>query len=255
MEVMTLHPGELKLRRLRVGELEGIEARELEGHLEHCSHCRTRIKSLEQEQAQFEREISFDRFSAGVERAAKSVKPRPARWFIPAMGMAAAVLVAIVARPVIQSQSMQSGTRVKGGASVTLRIGGTASSSQRVASAQALEPLIAGERVRIGYQAGAHRYLVAISIDERRMVTELYGQSGSSLEVNPGDDTRYLPESLEFTGTGLERVIVVLSDEPLETARVKQAAEAAFDTAKGDLRQLTKLDVPGEQFHRLLLKP
>jgi len=252
---MTLHPGELKLRCLRAGELEGIEARELEGHLEHCIRCRSRIKSLEQEQEQFEREISFDRFSAGVERAAKSVRPPTARWFIPAMGMAAAVLVAIVARPVIQGQSVQPGTRVKGGAGVTLRIGGTASSSQRVASAQAPEPLVAGERVRIGYQAGAHRYLVAVSIDERRMVTELYAQSGSSLQVNPGDDTRYLPESLEFTGTGLERVIVVLSDGPLDTAKVKQAAEAAFDAAKGDLHRLAKLDVPGEQFHRLLLKP
>ena len=28
----------------------------------------------------------------------------------------------------------------------------------------------------------------------------------------------YLPESLEFTGSGAERVIVILSDEPLQVA-------------------------------------
>jgi hypothetical protein len=255
MEAMSLHPGELKLRRLRAGEIQGIEGDGLVRHLEGCGRCRARIKELEQEQEQFEQEISFDRFSAGVQRAVKSIPPRRASWKLPAMGMAAAVLAAIVIGPLLKRPPIEFGTRVKGGASIALRIGGMGTGSQRLASAHGVEPLAPGERVRIGYQAGNRRYLVAISIDQRGTVTELYGEEGSSLRVAPGDETRYLPDSLEFTGNGLERVIVVLSDEPLELTKVKQAAEAAYNAVRGDLRQLPKLDVPGEQFHRLLLKP
>jgi hypothetical protein len=255
MEFMSAHPGELKLRRFRAGELQGIEAREAEGHFGSCGHCRARLKVLEQEQEQFERDISFDRFAAGVQRAVKDTEARRLRWRMPAIGMAAAVLVAIAVAPIIKAVSPQQGVRTKGGANVMLRIGGTASGRQRVVSAQTPELLAPGERVRIGYQAGAHRYLVAISIDERGTVTELYAEQGSSLQIGPGDETLYLPESLEFTGTGLERVVVILGDQPLPISRVKAAAEAAFDAVRGDLRQLRTLDVPGEQFHRLLIKP
>ena len=254
MEVTTVHPGELKLRRHRAGELQGMEAREVQGHLEGCAQCRTRFKSFDQEQEQFEKEISFDRFSAGVQRAVKSIEPARARWIMPGIGLAAAVLVAIVVAPVLRPGPGGSGSRIKGGAGVVLRIGG-GGAPQRLASAQAPEPLAPGERVRIGYQAGEHRYLVAVSIDQSGVVTELYSDRGSSLPIGSGDETRYLPESLEFTGNGLERVIVVLSNEPLDLAKVKQAAEKAYHAARGDLRQLPKLDVPGEQFHRLLFKP
>ncbi len=252
---MSAHPGELKLRRFRAGELQSIEAHDLEGHFESCGHCRARIKLLEQEQQQFERDISFDRFAAGVQRAMKTTEAPRVRWLTPAMSIAAAVLVAIVAAPIIKTVSTQPGVRPKGGANVMLRIGGTGSGPTRVVSAQTPESLALGERVRIGYQAGAHRYLVAVSIDERRTVTELYAERGSSLPVGPGDETRYLPESLEFTGSGLEGVVVILSDQPLQLSQVKAAAEAAYDAARGDLRQLPKLQVPGEQFHRVLIKP
>ena len=65
----------------------------------------------------------------------------------------------------------------------------------------------------------------------------------------------YLPESLEFTGHGAERVFVILSDQPLQMAEVLNAAERAFEASGRDVTKMRKLEVPGEQFARTLLKP
>lgn len=254
MGLMDPHPGEMKLRRLRAGELEDAESQQLQGHLAGCGRCRVRLKSLELEQEQFEREISFDRFAAGVQRAVKSAEPRRVRWALPAVGMVAAVLVAIVTAPLVMRAAGTSSRR-KGSSEVVLRIAGKDGAAQRAASVHGAEPLSLGERIRIGYQAGPHSYLVAISVDSAGILTALYEDHGRSLKVDPGEQTRYLPGSLEFTGPGLERVIVILSDEPLKLGKVKQAAEIAYRAVNGDLRRLPQLDVPGDQFHRLVLKP
>lgn len=250
------HVRDLNLRRLRAGELTEQEAHPVQTHLGECARCRTHYKELEQEQQQFEQQISFDRFAAGVERALRTAQaPRPKPWLVPAMGMAAAVVVGIVVAPILKSRSVDSGARVKGGAHAVLRVGGPASGAQRTVSAQAPEALGPGERVRIGYQSGTHRFLNAVSVDEQGLITPLYPESGSSLPVGEGDETHYLPESLEFTGRGGERVIVILGDRPLEVSKVKQAARDAYQQAGGDLRRIGKLKLSGEQFHWLLLKP
>jgi hypothetical protein len=251
----------------------------MQAHLAECTDCRTHYKELEQEQQQFEQQISFDRFAAGVERASRSAHApspehwflvdrlartmqralttvlRPRRWLIPAMGMAAAMMVGIVVGPLVKDRSADSGTRIKGGAHAVLRVGGPASGAQRTVSAQAPEALSPGERVRIGYQPGKHRFLIAVSLDEQGVVSPLYPETGSSIPAGEGDETRYLPDSLEFTGHGVERVIVVLTDRPLEVSDVQRAARDAYQEAGGNLRQIRKLKLGGEQFHWLLLKP
>jgi hypothetical protein len=130
-------------------------------------------------------------------------------------------------------------------------------SGQRTARVDGTEPLSAGERLRIGYQTGGHRYLLALSIDERGEVTPLYPEQGPSLIVPAGvaTATHFLPDSLELTGTGLERIVVVLSDLPVDVQVARQAARAAYDRAGGDLGHLPRLDLPGEQFTRTFAKP
>ena len=80
---MDPHAGELKLRRLRAGELPAEEVQQLQTHLAGCGRCRVRLRSLELEQEQFERDISFDRFAAGVERAVKTAAPDRVHWTLP----------------------------------------------------------------------------------------------------------------------------------------------------------------------------
>ena len=98
---------------------------------------------------------------------------------------------------------------------------------QRTARVDATEALARGERLRIGYQSGGHRYLLSLSIDDRGEVTPLYPERGRSLRVprRRASATRFLPDSLELTGKGTERIIVVLSDQPIdvEAARAPRA--------------------------------
>ncbi len=260
------HIGELELRRRRAGETLGAEAPVIEAHAATCAECKARIRALDDEQRRFEAAISFDRFAAGVERAARGT-PAVARrrapmrsWMVvPTLAMAAAVAVVVTFHGPLHGP----GTRVhppgydglKGGAGVIVRVAGAA--GQRTARVDAAEPLSAGERLRIGYQTGGHRYLLSLSIDEHGEVTPLYPEQGTSLTVPAGvsSATHFLPDSLELTGTGLERIIVLLSDEPVDMAVARQAARAAYDRAGGDLGRLPRLDLPGEQFTRTFAKP
>jgi hypothetical protein len=255
------HIGDLKLRRLRAGEALGPEASAITAHAAACAQCRGRIKDLDDEQRRFEQDLSFDRFAAGVERAAR--RPAPAassvRWMVPAFSVAAALVLVITF-----NGRQQTGTpinRAKGGADVVVRIGGERGAGsngqrgQRVASSDGPESLARGERLRIGYKAGPHRYLTAVALDDQGHATALYPESGRSLAMPPDAETHYLPDSIELTGAGAERVVVVLSDQAVDVDAVKRAAETAYRQAKGDILHLPALNLAGEQFHRTFLKP
>ena len=258
------HIGELDLRRRRAGEALGAAGAQIDAHTAACAECKARLRALDDEQRRFEATISFDRFAAGVERAARGTplaRRRSVRgWMVvPTLAMAAAVAVIVTFHGPLGGPR----TRVrppgydgiKGGAGMLVRIAGAA--GQRTASVDATEPLSAGERLRIGYQTGGHRYLLSLSIDEHGEVTSLYPEAGASLAVPAGvsSATHFLPDSLELTGTGLERILVVLSDQPIDMAVARQAARAAYDHAGGDLGHLPRLDLPGEQFTRTFAKP
>jgi len=255
------HIGELALRRHRAGETLGTDGPGIEAHAATCAECKARIRALDDEQRRFESAISFDRFAAGVERAARGASAAPRRrpirkWMVvPTLAMAAAVAVVVTFHGPSARVKPPGYDGIKGGAGVIVRVAGAA--GQRTARVDATEPLSAGERLRIGYQTGGHRYLLSLSIDEHGEVTPLYPEQGASLTVPAGvpSATHFLPESLELTGAGLERIIVVLSDQPVDMQAARQAARAAYDRAGGDLGRLPRLELPGEQFTRTFAKP
>jgi len=262
MNLANGHIAELTLRRRRAGEALGAEAPAIEEHATTCADCRARIRALDDEQRRFEDDISFDRFSAGVERAARSA--RPARrwpnvtraWMAPVLAAAAGLIVMVTISP--KPPSPGPTTRSKGsgdGGGIIVRVAGT--DGQRTAGADATEALARGERLRIGYQSGGHKYLLSLSIDDRGEVTPLYPERGPSLQVPDGSQTatRFLPDSLELTGKGTERIVVVLSDQPIDVEVARRAARAAYQRAGGDITRLPKLDLPGEQFVRTFAKP
>jgi Domain of unknown function (DUF4384) len=260
------HIGELELRRHRAGEALGAEGATMEAHAAACAECKARLRALDDEQRRFEAAISFDRFAAGVERAARGApavvrRRAPIRsWMVvPTLAMAAAVAVIVTFHGSFQGRRARvkppGYDGIKGGAGMIVRVGGAA--GQRTARVDATEPLSAGERLRLGYQTGGHRYLLSLSIDEHGEVTPLYPEQGTSLTVPAGvpNATHFLPDSLELTGAGLERIIVVLSDQPVDMTVARQTARAAYDRAGGDLGHLPRLDLPGEQFTRTFSKP
>src|SRR3954468_6304510 len=128
------HIGDLTLRRRRAGEALGPDGPAIDAHATTCADCRARIRALDEEQRRFEQEISFDRFAAGVERAArgasktKSMKRRPiisSAWVAPLLAMAACVvaMVTFVPRPHM-TEPQRPATRIKGGAGITVRVAG-----------------------------------------------------------------------------------------------------------------------------------
>ena len=256
------HIGELTLRRRRAGEALGPDGPAIEAHATSCSDCRARIRALDDEQRRFEQEISFDRFAAGVERAArgaskaKSRRPILNTWLAPMIAVAACMVAMVTFIPRSNmTEPQMSANRTKGGAGITVRVAGV--DGQRNARVDSTEPLARGERLRIGYQPGTHRYLLALTIDDRGVVQALSPEQGRSLTVPDGADkaTRYLPGSWELDGSGVERIIVVLSDQPIDVATAIRAARAAYDKAGGNLARMPSLELPGEQFVRAFAKP
>jgi hypothetical protein len=251
---MSAHPSPWLLQRLHAGEqdLAGAEAARL--HAAGCTECRERLRGHAQAQAAFQQQISFERFSAGVERAAaRQKRTPPLRRVAPLMAMAAVALLGITFAPRLGQEA--SLNRLKGSeGSVELRIGG-AQGSQRVAIPGEPERLSQGERVRLGYSAGAGDYVLAVSVDASGTVSALYPESGHSLPTESGEGLRYLPDSLEFTGAGLERVVLVRSERPLSVEDVKAAAARELARVRGDVSAMGPLDVLGAQTQWLLVKP
>jgi hypothetical protein len=249
-----IHVAELRLRRFRLGELAGAEAQEVSSHLSGCGACRVRLRGVEDEQRQFERVIPFERFAGGVERARRVPRNRPR----PALYAAACALAAVAALVLVWVAPHPTTHRnnIKGAsAAATLRVGSEGGQQQAIEPGGRLT-LRPGERVRLGVRTDAARYLGAISIDEAGVVTPLYPERGAALPVSPGGALAYLPDSLEFTGQGRERVFVVLAAQPFTVEDLAEIARAAY-RVKQDLDTLAAL--PGEpiieQFTWLLHKP
>ncbi|MBX7112719.1 MAG: DUF4384 domain-containing protein [Myxococcaceae bacterium] len=258
MNTAPSHLRELSLRQLFASEEVLAVERQ---HLEQCGECRARLENLREEQRQFEAEFSFERFAGGVDRAVREQKrPRssPNTWLRWSVALAASlVLVVIGARGGLFETSDGGPNRIKSGAEVEVVVRGVGAGLQRTVAAglAAPEPLAEGEQVRIGYRTGDFRYVAALSIDAYGAVTMIYPEAGQSALAKGGDALVYLPDSLEFTGHGLERVFVVLSSEPLPLDVLSRAAQEAYRAAGNDLSRLSLLAVPGEQFQRTFLKP
>jgi hypothetical protein len=256
---LSEHPSKWTLSRLHAGELPTDEATRARTHAADCEQCGAVLREAQEAQSQFEAEIPFERFEQGVNRAEEKARKlerargSSQRWMGPAVALAATVLLVVAARPLLGTNT-GTGVRTKGGAVAELRIGG-GEGSQRMARTDAPEPLAHGERVRIGYTPDARRFVLALSIDTAGEVTPLYPEAGESLPVEPGPGTHWLPDSIEFTGSGAERVVVLLSDAPVKVEEAIAAAHQSFALGGRDVTQLPPLAVDGDQTHWMLLKP
>ncbi|MFT3835802.1 MAG: hypothetical protein QM723_02255 [Myxococcaceae bacterium] len=254
----SMHPGELLLRRLMAAETVGADVQQ---HVKECERCKAKVKSFEDEQRKFELAIPFDRFAAGVERAQRSAsKPvqreRSMRWV---MALAASLILVMAGGvtlkmvhtgPIGQPQGTNG---IKGGEGIEVHIAAQ-SGVQRIGSPEPLLPetLQPGDRVRIGYHDMKEPFIAVVSIDEKGELTS-YPLTGTSMKVLAPN--ALLPETFQFDGTGMERMIVFASKEPVEVEELKRAVKVRFDEAHGNLKQMGRLELPGEQFDRTFLKP
>ena len=261
MSTQQAHIGELVLRRHLAGELPGEEATRVRAHADDCVHCRARLRAFEDEQRAFEQEIPFERFAAGVTRALRRPGQRAAqpvprgRWLYPVMAMAAMLALVLGGGP-LQDYLTRGPNRTKGGAAMAVKVTMAATGHQRTVLADVPEPLAPGEVVSVGYKSDGYRYVLVVSLDEQGVLTPLYPADGRSIPVEGAKDQyEYLPVAVEFTGRGAEQLFVLLSNEPLEADRVREAAVRALKAAGGDLSRIESLELPGVQLGQTFLKP
>jgi len=250
------HIGELALRCYRAGEYAPETCTEVDRHLANCPACRAKIRVLVEEQRGFEREISFERFAGGVERAQRVPRQRPRRAW--AAGISGIIAAAAVALFLVKVSSPGHQNRSKGNSvEATARIASTTAPAQRTAPPGSQEVLEPGDRVRLGYKTADARYLAAISVDDRGEVTPLYPETGAALAVSTTLETVYLPDSLEFIGAGRERVFLFLARTSFDLEAATQAVKSAHQAAKGDLSALPNPAFAGGQdvFSWLFRKP
>jgi anti-sigma factor RsiW len=251
----TGHLAELRLRRYRAGEFSAEESAEAERHLGSCAPCRGKLRLLVEEQRAFERDVPFERFAGGVERARRVPRPRPRRFWFAGLGgaLAAAAAVLFLVRAPAPGPNRSKGDDV----AATVRIATGDASPQRAVPPGSQEMLEPGARVRLGYRTAEPRYLAAVSVDDGGEVTLVYPQAGPALSVGPTVETKYLPDSLEFTGAGREKVFLFLARNPFDGDAAKQAVKRAHQSAKGDLAALPNPTFAGGQqvFSWLFRKP
>jgi hypothetical protein len=166
------------------------------------------------------------------------------------VAMAASVLLVVLVRPMLSQPPVN---RLKGGASAELRVGG--GGPQRGVLPGDTEELEPDEKVRLAYVAGPYRYVLAVSVDAAGEVSELYAQDGMSLVVEAGPGRHWLTDSVAFSGSGYERVVLVLSERPLSVEAVRASARSAWEAAGGKVEAMTTLGSGGEETHWLLRKP
>jgi hypothetical protein len=122
----------------------------------------------------------------------------------------------------------------------TVRIAGSGG-AQRDADINGLEALQAGDRLRLGYRIDRPGFVAALSVDDAGAVTPIYPEKGSSVPARASAQPVYLPESVELTGQGRERVYLVLTDAPVAVDELSAAVKATYQRGG---RKLTSLPIP-----------
>lgn len=251
-------PGELTLRRFRAGELPGEERIRIEQRLADSAELRARLRALDDEQEAFEREVPFAEFAGGVDRARRHppvVRQRLPRGSFVALGAAAAAMALFVALP--RSPT----SRTKGGsqAAVSVRIGNVVTGAQRDARPDQIEVLVPGDRVRVGHHLEAARWLMVLSIDDAGVVTPLHPRQGQAVTVEATPQPSYLPDSIEFTAAGRERLVILVASKPFVASDGVQAAHSGYRRSGGDLAAVVvaqpEAGPPWQEFAYLFEKP
>ncbi len=241
------------LAKLRAGELDDEAAARTRSHLSSCALCLREMDRLEQEEQQFRKEVSLAGFRRRQER--KQAAHARRRWAGPAgLAIAASLLGVLALGPLRDLLKPTPRNQLKGTSpALELYVGG-AGARPRVAVPD--EQLSPGEKIRVAIRApsASDGYVVVISVDEAGEATALYPETGESLPSDPGAGSHLLPDSVELTGQGFEKVIAVFSARPLRVDQVLEAARAELSRA-GSLRAMSPLPVGSTESSQLLRKP
>jgi hypothetical protein len=199
------------------------------GHAASCPRCQARIAARERLRDRFESQVSGPLWARVV--AAR----RPRAWKLPAFLASTAAAAGLTA--VLIAMAGPAGgpdVRVKGQAAVEIL-------GRRQGHVFSFEPGIAarpGDELQISVRAARpdERHVLVGSVDGTGRFSPFYPSAleGRSLPI-PGGGQPLAPPIVLDDGPGPERILVVLSAEPLSAREVAGLAERAAASGGGDL--------------------
>lgn len=232
------HLGHTRLRQLAAGE--PIDPA-LAAHAADCPHCRARLDALEADRRAFLARRPTGALLAALEARA-SAPPWWRRW-LPALGggllLAGAAALALTWAPAAPAPPEPDGVRLKAAVGLSFHVRTPAGVSDGVPGGT-YHP---GDAIQLRYNSPAYEHLVVVSIDGRGTVTPFYDADGHSLGIEPGVGKLLDGSVILDDAEGTERIIGCFSPEPLDTATVVAAAEAALADAEGDSAAIDRLAV------------
>ena len=221
---MSEHASLFALERHRLGETEG----EVRGHIERCDGCLERLRTMESD----DRAFLIARPNLGSIGVRES--PKRADWIAPLFALAACTAAVLLALP-----EPPETTRMKGDSHVELLVrrgGETFAYDQR--------PLREGDTLLFRYTSD-RRHMLLAGVEDSGDVSIFVPDAA----LEPGQN-RLAPQGLELDDyAGNERVILLLSDEPLDA----EAIERTLAThARTDPLETPQLDYDADQVSWLI---
>jgi hypothetical protein len=189
------HPSFFALERLRLGEAEG----EISAHVERCPRCSERLRAMEAE----------DRAFNAAHPTLRSLLGKRDRidWIAPVLALAACTIAVALALPDPETTRAKGDTRVE----LLVRRG-----DQTFAWDE--RPLRQGDTLLFRYTS-ARSHMMLAGVEDSGDVS-IFVQDAA---LEPGQN-RIAPQGLELDDhAGSERIILLLSDEPLDPNEVERA--------------------------------
>lgn len=202
----------MRVRRLAAGELSGAEKERALEHVAGCARCAATQRELALEQEQLRRDVPFPQFAAGV---AEKLAWKPRRSFVARWApLLAAAGVALAAGIFTLRPADTATVRSKGGPGAQIFV-----QDARGARELTDEPVAPGARLMITLRPSGLKYAAAVLI-EAEGLSVIY----SGAAVNGP-----LPQAFEWTGKGDAGLLIVLSDRPIDAARLRDPKDAPHD--------------------------
>jgi len=214
------HASRFALERHRLGETEG----ELRAHIESCAECRDRLRAMESDDRAF--------MIARPNLTSIGVRPKLNR-IAPILALAACILTALLVLPDPDT------TRMKGDSHVELMVrreGATFSFDE--------QPLRPGDTLLFKYTS-TRRHMLLAGVEASGDVSIFVPDA----KLEPGQN-RIAPQGIELDDyRGSERVIILLSDAPLDADEVRRAL---LSHAQSDPLETPSFDYDADQVSWLI---
>jgi hypothetical protein len=245
---MSRCPSRLTLHRLLHGELEGEAG--LAEHVQGCERCSAWLERTRASERELEQEADPRRFAASVAARRQGGGGRRLQL----LAAAAVVLLAVGVTVIIWPRPPEpppGGTAIKGTSSLRIHC-------RRRGEVFELDPgdaVQGGDALRFEVFSDAHTHVLGLSMRPDGQVS-VYAPFGgvASVPLTRGR-AQVLPGSVVLDdGAGDELLVFVFSRGPVTADAARRRAREALGAAGGRLREVRRLDLPGEQKLRLLTR-